>query len=314
MPALFTLPKQVPLNSGGELLPGAKLHFFATGTTNPQNTYTDIDLSTPHSNPVEADADGVFAPIYLDASLPHYRVRLTTSADVQLWQLDDIPSNQNTAQTYRLVSAAPELIFEETDVDSEDAKWSIRAQAESLSIDLLNAAESVRTNLITISRDGTVNFSADTLFVDGEAVSATNQIIRKTNITRTSTATLADDPVLTVNVSAQGYYILDAMLFVSSASAAPDFKYSFTTPSVDFSTIVAQLTNNVSGVATGAEVSINGDNVVLLPANEGYFIKLSGGIRFNAGGAFTLEWSQNTSDATGVTLFRGSYIKLVRSI
>ena len=64
---LFVLPKQVPIDAG-VVLPGSKLTFTQTGTTTPQNTYTDVDLTTPHSNPVVADSDGVFAAIYFDPS------------------------------------------------------------------------------------------------------------------------------------------------------------------------------------------------------------------------------------------------------
>lgn len=155
MPALFTLPKQIPLSSAGLLLPGAKLTFSRTGTSTLQNTYQDILLATPHANPVVADASGVFAPIYLDPSLPNYRVKLTTSADVQVYQVDDFPSNQNAAQTFDLVATAPELVFEETDASSNNKKWRLRAQAEVFSLEILNDAESVATSLLSIGRSGT---------------------------------------------------------------------------------------------------------------------------------------------------------------
>lgn len=155
MPALFTLPKAVPLSSGGLLLPGAKLTFTQTGGTTPQNTYQDILLTTPHANPVVADAAGVFAPIYLDAALPNYRVKLTTSADVLVWQVDDYPSNQNTAQTFRLSAPAPELVFHETDASANNGKIRLRIQTEVFSIALLNDAESVATSVLDLGRSGT---------------------------------------------------------------------------------------------------------------------------------------------------------------
>jgi hypothetical protein len=171
MPALFTLPKTIPLSSGGLLLPGAKLTFSATGTSTLQNTYQDVLLATPHANPVVADAAGVFAPIYLDPSLPNYRVKLTTSADVLVYQVDDVPSNQNEAQTFKLTSAAPELVFNETDATANNKKWRIRAQSEQLLIELLNDAESVATAIATITRVGTtspvLNFGSGFLTIAG---------------------------------------------------------------------------------------------------------------------------------------------------
>lgn len=154
MPQLFTLPQQIPLRTGA-VLPGAKLHFSQTGTSTPQNTYQDIDLTTAHANPVIADANGVFPPIYLDASLPDYRVRLTDASDVQLFQIDDVPSGQDSGRDYRLVSESPELIFEETDASANNKKWKIQASSERFSISLLNDAESVETEVLAITRSGT---------------------------------------------------------------------------------------------------------------------------------------------------------------
>lgn len=172
MPQLFTLPQQIPLRTGA-VLPGAKLHFSQTGTSTPQNTYQDIDLTTAHANPVIADANGVFPPIYLDASLPDYRVRLTDASDVQLFQIDDVPSGQDSGRTYRLASESPELIFEETDASANNKKWAIRVNAEALTIDLLNDAESVRTTIATFARSGVFNFAASSLQVDSAPVRAT---------------------------------------------------------------------------------------------------------------------------------------------
>lgn len=163
MPSLFVLPKQVPLSSAAGLLAGAKLLFSTTGSSTPQNTYTDIALTTPSANPVIADANGVFAPVYLDPSLPNYRVILKTSADVVLYTVDDVPSNQNTAQQFRLKAAAPDLLFEETDASAGNKKWRFHVNGEVLTIDLGNDAESVWTNLVTIPRTGVWTFATGLL-------------------------------------------------------------------------------------------------------------------------------------------------------
>lgn len=155
MPQLFVLPKQVPLTSAAGLIPGAKLYFTQTGTTTPQNTYQDIDLTTPHANPVVADANGVFPPIYLEPTLPDYRIKLTTAADVLVYQEDDIPSGQTSSQRYRLASTVPELIFEETDASPNNKLWRIRVNSEQLTVDIGNDAESVWTNVLSIDRTGT---------------------------------------------------------------------------------------------------------------------------------------------------------------
>jgi hypothetical protein len=72
------------------LLIGAKAYFYQTGTTNPQDTYADAELTTEHANPVVADAAGVFPEIYLDPSLV-YRYTLKTASGVELYTAD--PAN-----------------------------------------------------------------------------------------------------------------------------------------------------------------------------------------------------------------------------
>ena len=80
---LFTLPRVIVFDANGALESGAKANFYIAGTLTRQNTFTDSALTTPHANPVVADANGVFAPIYLDAVL-NYKVDITDSLDISL--------------------------------------------------------------------------------------------------------------------------------------------------------------------------------------------------------------------------------------
>lgn len=182
MPTLFTAPRFVALSTVNIPLPGAKLTFSATGTSNLQNTYQDEDLTVAHANPVIADGAGTFPKIYLDPSLPNYRVLLTDSANVTQpgYPIDDVPSNQNQAQTFRLASAAPELIFEETDAAANNGKWRLRVNSQQMTIDLLNDAESVSTTIATFTRSGTtitaVNFAADVLQNNSKTVLSRDSI------------------------------------------------------------------------------------------------------------------------------------------
>ena len=87
---LFQLPKQLNIATGSfSLAAGAKAYFYATTTTTPQDTYTTSALSTPHPNPVVADAAGVLPAIYLDPS-KQYKLTLNTSADVLIYTVDPI--------------------------------------------------------------------------------------------------------------------------------------------------------------------------------------------------------------------------------
>jgi len=75
---LFHLPKSVPLTTTGDLMSGALADFFVSGTTTRQNTFTTETLAVAHANPVVADGNGIFPPIYLDDTL-NYKVDITDS-------------------------------------------------------------------------------------------------------------------------------------------------------------------------------------------------------------------------------------------
>ena len=95
--SIFVRPKAVPINAGGVPYSGAKYTFYLTGTSTLASVYTDSALTTPHANPVVADANGVFAPIWLDPSKT-YRARLTTSSDVLIEDVDPVSSGFTAAQ------------------------------------------------------------------------------------------------------------------------------------------------------------------------------------------------------------------------
>jgi len=166
--------------------PGAKLYFRVTGTSTPQNTYTDIDLTVPSANPLTADADGYFDKIYLDPSLPDYRVIHTDGSNVDddptlelelEPTLDDIPSSSNVSTTYRAKGTNPTFFFEETDASTNHKKWRIRVNAETLTIDAGDDAESSWTPLLSISRtDPIIDRGTFTATVTGFASNITGTI------------------------------------------------------------------------------------------------------------------------------------------
>lgn len=72
----------MPLDAGTPI-PFGKLTFTLTGTSTPSDVYTTQALSVAHSNPVEADADGIWPAIFLDPAVT-YRVHLTDASDVEI--------------------------------------------------------------------------------------------------------------------------------------------------------------------------------------------------------------------------------------
>lgn len=167
---LFTLPKATPLDNGA-VVPGGKLTFTQSGTTTPQNTYQDVDLATPHTNPVVADAEGVFAPIYFDPSFGNYRVKLTDSDDVLIWQVDGIPASQS-GQSLELEAAAPYIQWRESDAAANNKVWRLYVNSEQFKVQLGNDDEDTFADIVTIDRTAntadSVALVADALTLGGD--------------------------------------------------------------------------------------------------------------------------------------------------
>lgn len=148
--ALFTNPWVSPLKTGA-VVPASKLTFTLTGTGTAANTYSDSALTVANANPVVADAEGVFGPIYLDPAIV-YRVKWSTSADVQIRIQDDVIAGQTVSTSYRIKDTAPTVYLQETDAAANNGHWRIRVDGEQLSIDVGNDAESSWVQALTIDR------------------------------------------------------------------------------------------------------------------------------------------------------------------
>lgn len=86
MASRFVLPFS---DVGQGILPsdGAKLFFFATGTSTPKDTFSDAAGTVPNANPVIADASGVFGDIFISGS---YKAQLKDKNDVLIWEADPV--------------------------------------------------------------------------------------------------------------------------------------------------------------------------------------------------------------------------------
>lgn len=320
MPALFTAPRFVALSTVNVPLPGAKLTFSATGTSNLQNTYQDEDLTVAHANPVIADGAGTFAKIYLDPSLPNYRVLLTDSANVTQpgYPIDEVPSNQNQAQTFRIASTAPELIFEETDASTGNKKWSVRASAEQLTVSLLNDAESVRTDIARFDRSGTtsdlINLLATQVQSNSLEMPGSLAVKKSADTDRSSTTTLADDPHLTLSVPVAGIYRIEvSLVLIGPTGGAGGFKYKLTPTNGTTGVINASGVQSINSVTSiGFDDSIALSSYGTLGVES--FIQRTTYARLTPTGAMTikLQWAQSSSNAAVTRLSDNSLLSITR--
>lgn len=316
---LYTSPHFVPLDSAGKPMPGAKLTFSMTGTSTLQNVYQDVDLTVAHLNPVTADNDGVFPLIYLDPSLPNYRATLKTAAGVQVDQQDDIPSNETTGQSLRLKSAAPEIILEETDGSLNNKKWSIRANAEVLTIDLLSDSESIRNSILQITRSGsslnTFNFLAAPK-IQGERISAHLLAFKLSATDRPTQTTETADPDLTLSLEASATYQVDvSIIFTGITTGTQGLKYllgytgSLTTVSqaMGYRTVNGVGTVSPPFTATGSN---SFGTIAVNPTVDGMAYTLL--IQTNTQGTLSFNWCQSSSSANATRVGLGSFLAATR--
>ena len=85
----FQLPKTTVLDTSGNPIVGAKLYFYITGTSTPENVYQDEAQATAHTNPVVADAAGRVADIYLNTAVT-YKIVVKDAADATIYTVDPI--------------------------------------------------------------------------------------------------------------------------------------------------------------------------------------------------------------------------------
>ena len=71
-------------------LSGARLHFYRAGTTTRITVYQDADATTPHANPVIADASGLFPPIFIATASP-FKIVLQNALGITIQTIDKIP-------------------------------------------------------------------------------------------------------------------------------------------------------------------------------------------------------------------------------
>lgn len=91
-------------DNNGNPLVGGKLYAYLAGTTTATNTYSDVGLATPNTNPVILDAAGR-AVIYLDPTIS-YKFVLTDSADAAVWTRDNIREVSMSSGTLDVLGTA----------------------------------------------------------------------------------------------------------------------------------------------------------------------------------------------------------------
>ena len=170
-------------DSSGNPISGAKLKFYTTGTTTAATWYTDQAETTAGTNPLVADANGIFAPAFLDEDVT-YRIQLTDASDVVIWDVDpvrgyDIAAIASTASAAADNATAAALAATTGDLNTALETMSailnscgcnapiVRVEADGWQALVTNPTDLALTDLVVVRRGyditGTANWHADTL-------------------------------------------------------------------------------------------------------------------------------------------------------
>ena len=222
MSSLFFMPKTFRQQSDGTAYPGAKINFYLTGTTTPTNTYQDNARTTPHTNPVVADSEGIFAPIYLDPDIT-YRAVITESDDTGIDDVDPIASPITAAGISVLDTAT---YFAATNVETILAEignlYSQKAAAETITgVKTHSATVNMADNVVSrpVLKDFGCTHTAPTA-TDTVEFDLVNGNSFKTTLTANLTVTLSNPP-------ASGTYGQCVVQIVQAATGGP---YTVTWP------------------------------------------------------------------------------------
>ena len=87
----FINPVPQFLDGSGNPLISGKLYVYESGTNTLKNTFADVDLSIPNTNPVILGGDGRTPNIFFQGSA---KIILTDDDDVQIWERDPVSAEE----------------------------------------------------------------------------------------------------------------------------------------------------------------------------------------------------------------------------
>lgn len=198
MALYLTLPRAFHVNSAGQPYAAAKLYTYRAGTTTALAVYTTAALSVAHSQPVEADANGIFPAIYVDPNSGYdMKIVLKTSGGGTLYTEDNIPSTQTGFSSgafsgnVTLSSSEPRLILSESDQGSNAKKWDMDVAAAVLKIRTRTDADGTGKDVLAVTRGSGTAVSAIAIgnATDAPAVSVNGQAYADTTGSFTGTLT-----------------------------------------------------------------------------------------------------------------------------
>ncbi len=104
MAGRFSNPNYQFFDENGDPLAGGKLEFFESGTSTPQDTFSDDALTVPNTNPKELDGAGRAGDIFFTSA--DYKVVLKKADDTVVWTADPVRAPTPKSTVVKDVSGA----------------------------------------------------------------------------------------------------------------------------------------------------------------------------------------------------------------
>ena len=165
----FVLP-YVDVGAGIRPSSGAKLFFYATGTSTPKNTFADSTGSTANANPVIANANGVFPAIFLDGI---FNVALKDANDVQIWTADPVSTEASGNGTFSGVTISDDYatlkMLSTADASGFNETWLVESN-NNLDLQHRNGSGGYLANLIRLDLKTTSGGGLNLMTIYGPAL------------------------------------------------------------------------------------------------------------------------------------------------
>lgn len=327
-------PKAQFFDNNGKPLVGGKLFTYIASTTTKLATYVDSFGLSPNTNPIILDYRGE-CRLWIPPNVA-YKYTLAPADDTDpptnaIWTVDQIVNSQlltlyggidtGSANTYILnfvanfTSYTDGIVIYWIPSNSNTGASTVNVNGlgpvsiENQDGTALLANQIVANNIVTMMYRGTGFILLDSGF------SQSRVAFKATSTDRSSTTTLAPDPVLQIPLQADTAYVVEVfLLFTGVTTGTQGFKYGLGYTG-SFTTIGAsqgiQTVNTTPAVAIPGALDAEAFATIVSGGGvDGVSFKLF--INTNTAGVLSVDWAQNSSSANASRLITGSFISAIR--
>lgn len=166
------------LDANAYAMPGATMTVYASGTMTLIPVYSDVDGTVPTTNPVVADANGVFPQSFVTQDA---KVIVRDAGGATLWTLDPCPATSGDATGASAIPFTPTVDVPETNVQAaiESVAASVLTGATDFGLGITGNAPTISNIDSTTQASGVYRFTGTTTGTfPGGITAATTGLVR----------------------------------------------------------------------------------------------------------------------------------------